>query len=294
MSTFETPGPISLEVKIGIANIYLTASERADTRVEVLPTDPSRESDVAAAAETRVDYGDGRLSVQNPLSWRERGWWGWGKKGSMDVQIELPSGSRVNCDAVMGTFESVGPLGECRVKTGYGKIRVEQAGPAQLETGAGNVTAEHISGSVEIKTGTGAVRVGSVDGAATIHNANGATQVGEATGKVEAHAANGRITVDRAHDSALARTAMGDVEIGQVEGGTITAHTAFGRVEIGVRDGVAAWLDLTTKFGRVHNDLDTAEQPAGSQATVEVHVHTGHGDISIHRVTTGSTQEVTV
>ncbi|MDA8344882.1 MAG: DUF4097 family beta strand repeat-containing protein [Thermaerobacter sp.] len=293
MPTFEAPEPISLDLKIGIANICLTASERADTTVEVLPTNPSSNGDVAAAAETRVDYGDGRLSVQNPLSWRQRGWWGWGKKGSVDVRIEMPSGSRVNCDAVMVTFESVGPLGECRVTVGAGEIHVEQAGPAQLKTGAGDVTADHILDWVEIKTGTGAVRVGSVDGAATIHNSNGATQVGEATGKVDVHAANGRITVDRARDSVLARTANGDVEIGQVEGGAITAHTACGRVEIGVRDGVAAWLDLTTNFGHVRNDLDTAEQPDGAQATVEVHVHTGYGDISVHRVATGGAQEVT-
>ncbi len=291
MPTFETPQPISLEVKIAIANIYLTASERADTTVEVLPSDPARKGDVAAAAETRVEYGSGRLSVRDPSPWRQYGWWD--RKRSVDVQIELPSGSRVNCDAVMASFDSVGPLGECRVKSGGGKIHVEQAGPAQLETGAGDVTADHILDWVEIKTGTGAVRVGSVEGAATIHNSNGATQVGEATGKIEVHAANGRVTVDRAHDSVLARTANGDVEIGQVEGGAVTAHTAFGRVEIGVRDGVAAWLDLTTKFGHVHNDLDTAEQPDGAQATVEVHVHTGYGDISIHRVATGGAQEVT-
>ena len=282
MPAFETPEPISLDLKIGIANIYLTASERADTTVEVVPTDPSRKGDVAAAAETRVDYGNGRLSVRDPSPWRQYGWWD--KKRSVDVRVELPSGSRVNCDAVMVTFESVGALGECRVTAGAGKIHVEQAGPARLETGMGDVTADHILEWVKIKTGSGVVRVGSVDGAATIHNSNGATQVGEATGKVDVHAANGRITVDRAHDSVLARTANGDVEIGQVEGGAVTAHTAYGRVAIGVRDGVAAWLDLTTKYGRVHNDLDTAEQPDGAQATVEVHVHTGAGDIGIHRV----------
>ena len=289
MPTFETPDPISLSVEIAVANIYLTASERADTTVEVLPTDPAREGDVGAAEETRVEYGNGRLSVRDPRPWRQYAWWR-GKR-SVDVRVELPSGSRVHCDARMVTFQSAGPLGECRVAAGAGEIHVEQAGPAQLETGAGAVTAERVLERVEIKTGTGAVRVGSVDGAATIHNANGATQIGEATGKVDVHAANGRITVDRARDSVLARTANGDVEIGQVEGGAITAHTACGRVEIGVRDGVAAWLDLTTNFGHVHNELDTAEQPAGAQATVEVHVHTGYGDISIHRVATGGARE---
>ncbi len=291
MPTFETPEPISLEVKVAIANIYLTASERADTSVEVLPTEPARKGDVAAAAETRVEYGNGRLSVRDPSPWRQYGWWD--KRRSVDVRIELPSGSRVHCDAVMASFESLGLLGECRVTAGGGKIHVEQAGPAQIETGAGDVTADHILDWVEIKTGTGAVRVGSVDGAVTIRNSNGATEVGEATGKIEAHSANGRITVHRAHDSVLARTAHGDIEIGQVEAGTVTAHTAMGKVEIGVHDGVAAWLDAKTRYGHVHNDLDTTEQPDGAQATVEVHVHTGYGDISIHRVTSDGQRDVT-
>jgi len=66
-----------------------------------------------------------------------------------------------------------------------------------------------------------------------------------------------------------------------------SAHTAAGRVEIGVRDGVPAWLDVTTKFGHVHNELDAAEPPDGAQPTVSVHVHTGYGDIEIRRSATG-------
>lgn len=289
MPTFETPGPIALELRVAVANIRLTAGERAETTVEVLPSDPARKGDVAAAAQTLIEWSDGRLSVRDPSPWRHYGWWD--KQRSVDVQIGLPRGSRVHCEAVMGGFESQGPLGECTVTTGGGGIRVEQVGPARLETGAGDVTAERVHGPIEIKTGSGAVRVGSVDGAATIRNANGATQIGVATGKVEVRAANGRITVDRAQESVHARSALGDVEIGQVESGTVTAHTAAGRVEIGVRAGVAAWLDVTTKFGHVRNDLDTAEQPDGTLPTVEVHVHTGYGDIGIHRSAPGGAPE---
>ena len=43
------------------------------------------------------------------------------------------------------------------------------------------------------------------------------------------------------------------------------AETGFGQVDIAVVDGVAAWLELKTGFGRVHNDLEAADQPASGR-----------------------------
>ena len=80
-----------------------------------------------------------------------------------------------------------------------------------------------------------------------------------------------------------AKTANGDVRVGEVARGAVVAQTAFGKVEIGVLDGVAAWLDLNTKFGRVQNDLGAAEQPAPGEEAVEVRARTSFGDITIHR-----------
>lgn len=57
------------------------------------------------------------------------------------------------------------------------------------------------------------------------------------------------------------------------------AQTASGRVEIGVHDGVAAYLDLDTKFGAVRNDLD--DKP--DARTVEVHARTSFGDVVVRR-----------
>ena len=42
-------------------------------------------------------------------------------------------------------------------------------------------------------------------------------------------------------------------------------------------------LDATTRFGRVHNTLASADGPEGSNATVEIRAHTAFGDITIHR-----------
>ena len=74
------------------------------------------------------------------------------------------------------------------------------------------------------------------------------------------NAANGRITIDRAGATVTAKTANGDIRIGEVARGATVAHTALGKVDIGVRDGVAAWLDLNTSFGTVVSDLVGASE----------------------------------
>jgi DUF4097 and DUF4098 domain-containing protein YvlB len=97
------------------------------------------------------------------------------------------------------------------------------------------------------------------------------------------NAANGTISIDLARAMVAAKTANGDARLGEVERGAVVAHSAFGTVEVGVRDGVAAWPDLDTKFGSVQNNLDAAERPAPGEDAVDVHARTSYGDITVHR-----------
>ncbi len=95
--------------------------------------------------------------------------------------------------------------------------------------------------------------------------------------------ANGDIVVDRARAAVVAKTANGDVRLGNVSVGAIEAETARGRIDIGVADGVAAWLDLKTSFGNVQNKLGAAAQPAAGEDTVQVRARTAFGDITVRR-----------
>ena len=109
------------------------------------------------------------------------------------------------------------------------------------------------------------MRIGSVDGTAAVKNSNGDTWIGEVTGDARVSAANGAISVDRAHAGIVAKTANGDVRLGEVARGAVVAQSAMGTVEVGIHEGVAAWLDLDTKFGQVHNDLDASERPGAER-----------------------------
>jgi DUF4097 and DUF4098 domain-containing protein YvlB len=270
---------VSLE--LGVADVRIDAGDRDDTVVEVRPSNPEKKADVTAAEQTRVEYANGRLLVKAPKGWRQYSWRSEGD--SIDVEISLPAGSRVEGDAGVAALHSTGRIGELRFKTGVGEIHLDRAGPVEIRTGAGDVSVEEASGQAQIRTGSGALQVGSVDGPAVVKNSNGDTWLGEVAGDLRVNAGNGKIAVDRSEGSIVAKSANGDILIGTVARGPVVAETAFGKVDIGVVDGVVAWLELKTGHGRVHNELDSAESPAPDEDAVEIRARTSYGDITIRR-----------
>ena len=265
MSHFETPQPISVELELRLANVRVTAGERADTIVRVRPRNSAERDDVTAAEQTRVDYVDGRLLVERSRRLRE--WSPFSVGGSIEVEIELPAGSHLSGRTVAGEFHCTGSLGGC-----------------ELESGLGDITLERVTGDAELATGTGQVRAGEVDGSAVIRNSNGDTQIREVGGDLRVKAANGYIDVDSSQGSVNARTANGWIRVGSIRRGSLVARTAAGRIEVGIAGGATAWLDLHTRHGHVHNDLDATEGPrSGDDGRVEVRASTGWGDITIRR-----------
>ena len=281
MPTYDTPSPISVTVELSVGDLTVEATDRTDTVVEVRPTNPDRKVDVEAAEQTRVEYAAGRLLVRSPKSWKQYS--PWGGTESVTVTIELPAGSDVHCDAGVAAMRATGRLGRVDHKAGVGELRLDETGPLHVKTGAGDITVASAVGDVEVTTGTGAVRVGSVDGTAVVKNSNGDTWIGTVTGEARVNAANGRITVDHARTGLSARSANGDIRLAEVRSGSVDATTAAGRVDIGVLDGVAAWLDLDTRFGAIRSELDAAERPGSPQGTVEVRARSSFGDVTVRR-----------
>jgi DUF4097 and DUF4098 domain-containing protein YvlB len=280
MPSFDTPQPISVTVELGVGDIRIVASDRPDTIVEVRPTDPAEKSDVTAAQQTRVEYANGRLLIKAPKGWKQ-----YSPRGgteSIDVQIDLPTGSHVHGDAGVAALHCTGLLGECYFKTGIGEIQVDEAeGPVDLKAGGGDITVGRAMGHASVATGTGAVRIGSVAGTAVVKNSNGDTWIGEVMGDLRVNSANGKIAVDHAQAALVAKTANGDIRLGEVARGAIVAETACGKIDLGIREGVAAWLDLSTRLGNVQSDLDTVQRPGATEDVVEVRARSSFGDITV-------------
>jgi Putative adhesin len=280
MPTFDTPEPISATIAVAVGDVRVSAGDRAATVVDVRPSDASNEEDVKAAELARVEYANGQLLVKAP---KTRSWLSRSGGGSIDVTIELPAGSRLHGAGGSADFHCDGPLGDCRIKTGLGHIRLDRAATLSLKSGFGDITVDRATGDAEVAVGSGDVRVRELDGSAVIKNANGDTWIGVAARDVRLNAANGSIAVDLANAGVGAKSANGDVRLGEAVRGSVVLETQIGDVEVGIREGTAAWLDVSASAGKVHNALATADAPEPSARTVEVRARTSVGDVVIRR-----------
>ena len=278
MPTYSTPEPIQAVVEFAVGEARISASDRDDTVVEVRPSDANHDADVQAAERTRVEFVAGRLEVKGPKQRRP-----FGKAGSIDVTVALPTGSRLSGTSGMGTFRSEGQLGNSRLSTGAGDILLAGTGTLDANSGVGAVTVEEVDGTADVSTGSGRIRLGAVHGDAEIKNSNGDTWVGEVRGDLRVKSANGSVDVDRAQGGVEATTANGALRVGGLTKGSASLKTALGAVEIGIADGTAAQLDLHTTLGTVRNQMEVTDRPDPADQVVEVYARTGYGDITIRR-----------
>lgn len=279
MPHYETPEPISATLELGVGYVWISASDRTDTVVEVRPSDETDESDVKAAQQIRVDYANGALQITGP---KIRGFDFSRKTRSVDVNIELPAGSQVSAHMQMGDFHSAGRLGECRVKT-TGNLQLERTGSLNLHTGAGHISADAVAGTAAVSTGSGKIRLGEVAGTAVVKNSNGTIDIDAVAGDVRMRSANGDISLGRAGAGVEAKTSNGTIRVGEVARGSVVLETAAGDLEIGIAEGTAARLAVNTGFGHLHNLLESATGPKEADETVEVRGRTAYGDVTIRR-----------
>jgi hypothetical protein len=279
MPTYSTPTPIDLAINLQVGGIDVIASDRTDTIVTVSPTNPTKAVDRRGAEETRVEFDGERVTVVGPkprISWI-------GPTESVDVTVELPAGSRLTAEAGVGGVHTVGRLGATRVKSSLGAVEVELTGDLWMRVSHGNAIVGTADGGVEITADYGQIRIGTVTGDAILKSSHGAIRVGEVGGELDAKLSYGELEIAKALTSVAAKTAYGSIELGEVSSGSIEVETGYGQVNIGVRAGVPAWLDLSSKEGRVRNDLAGDSAPETADDSVAVRARTQWGDINIHR-----------
>ncbi|MGW4233524.1 DUF4097 family beta strand repeat-containing protein [Streptomyces sp. NPDC004980] len=277
MPSFDTPNPISVNAHVDAGAIRFAAADRADTVVDVAPRDPKKDQDVRAAEQAEVTYSGGRLRIRTPKPGV------FGRVGTVDITVGLPAGSQVEATGGWAEVRGEGCLGEVRVKTSSGDVRFGTTGPLHLTASHGAITVDRVEGPAEITTSSGSIRVGTVAGFAVLKNSHGTTSVGDVTGDLRVSGANGDVIIDRAHASVEARTANGTLRVAEVVRGTVQLETSYGAIDVGVREGTAAWLDVSSGFGAVHNSLSGSGGPEKSEDTVEVRARTRHGNIDVRR-----------
>lgn len=259
MSLFTTPDPISVRVEAGAGSVRLSATERADTVVQVRPDDDTCDADRWAADHVRVDFRDGRLTVATPRHARHRA-------GAVQIDIELPSRSRLY--ATLGSAD-------LRAEGTYCDVRLATAsGDAEVDTVTGKLKAANASGSLAVQ---------SVEGYASIATSSGSARIESLDGELKFKGASGSLSVDTMRGAVKSRTASGSVIIESGTRGVVDAHTSSGEVAVGVPEGTAVRFDVVTGSGSVTNRLTTADGPQADDETLVLQVRSGSGDVHIHR-----------
>jgi len=260
MHTFETPGAVTLDVRTGAGHVTVSAADTRRTTVDLTPLNSAGEDAVAHAVV--VEHRDGTVLVDVP---RERP--GLFRQGpSVAVAITCPHGSRLEAAAGSADLRAVGDYAA-----------------ASLRTGSGNISLENVTGSGSVKTGSGDVDIDRSAGSTSVTVGSGNVRIGEVAGELVTRTGSGDVEVDRLGGSLVAKSGSGRLTVRRADSGTVHADGASGSVSVGIAEGTAAWLDVSTVSGRVDQELGATEPPGEGRPTVEITAHTVSGDLRIHR-----------
>ncbi|MGC4997104.1 DUF4097 family beta strand repeat-containing protein [Streptomyces sp. DT195] len=216
MQKFDTPAPISAVLEIPAGRVQFIAADRADTTVEIRPTDPAKSRDIKAAEQTSVAYADGVLRITAPTPDSKL----LGPSGSLEVTVQLPAGSRVEGKAAGAELRSVGRLGDVAFDGAYRHIKLDETAGVRLTAIDGDVEIGRLGGPVEISTTRGDIRIAeALRGTVVLRTKSGDISVAAATGvsaALDAATDHGRVSSALKNDGTTAleiraTTSKGDI-----------------------------------------------------------------------------------
>jgi hypothetical protein len=280
MPTFPTTGPVAVVVDLTSGGLRVVASERDDAVVTVVPANPDKPADVRLAESTRVELTDGVLTVASP---RDLRLYLPVSTGSIAVAVEVPTGSSLRGRLSAGSLDTEGRLGAVDVTLSAGNARIEDAERLDVKASAGSIVAGHVAGPATVRASAGSVRIREIGGESTIRSANGDTTIGSVTGTLTVSGAHGDILVGRVAGSLVAKASTGSLRVERVESGSVQLTTSYGSVEVGVPEGTAALVDMSSKNGAVRNQLQATAGPVADDAVAEVHASTSYGNVVVRR-----------
>ena len=281
MTTFQTPRPIVIDVDLAWGDLHVVASDRADTVVEVRPANAEKSGDVKTASEAQVELVGDELILHTPKGWRH--YTPFGNSGQVDITVQVPEGSEVRGSTGAGRLVAEGAFGAVGYRSGAGDVRVDEAERLSIRASSGSIVIGRATGAVELTSSAGSIRIHELAGEATIKNPNGATTIGEVTGTLVVQGAHGDVTIANARGTVTAKSSYGNLLVERIDGGRVQLEAGYGSIEVGVAEGTAAWLDVSSQHGMVRNKLQPSDAPGVEENTVELHARTSWGDILIRR-----------
>lgn len=265
MPSFETPGPVALDVDIPSGDVTVRTWDEPRVDVEVTPgrgDDASRQ----AAAETRVEVversGHHEVVIKAP---KREGRFGFlGRGPELDVSIRCPEGADLDLTSHSADLDVRGRLGDVVARSASGDATIADARSVSFTTASGDLSAGAITGSLNVKSASGDISVRSVGGTASAGSVSGDIRIGETDGVATANSVSGDIELEAAGNGARVNSVSGDVRVAS-------------------RPGLALWIDVQSVSGSVSSDLDVGDTPEGEAESAELRIRTVSGDVRITR-----------
>ena len=268
MPTFDTPGSVSLQIKLPSGRVVVTTVDEPKTTIEVVALG-RRGQEAMDDIEITMDERSGRHVVR--VEQRDRFRWGpiqitWG--GDFECRITCPPGTDLELAGASTNVRVDGELGEVSARTASGDIRLQGVvGPLQVKTASGDVFVGVVGGQGAIATVSGDVGIERIDAALT------------------ARAVSGDITIGSIAAELGISTTSGDVDLKAVLDGDVRVQTVSGDVRVGVARGTHVWVDAASVSGRLESELGLDDEQANETegGIVPLHVKTVSGDVSVVR-----------
>jgi DUF4097 and DUF4098 domain-containing protein YvlB len=273
MPVFETPGSVSLQVRLPSGRVVVTTVDEPRTNVELVSTGrrgPDALDDVIVRCDER--HGGHTITIEQKDKFR----WGpiqitWGS--DFEVRITCPPGSDLDLSGGSTDLTVEGELGEVSATSASGDIRLQDVrNKLQVKTASGDISIGTIAADGSVVTVSGDVGIRRVGTSLTARSVSGDVEIGSILGPL------------------TLATTSGDVKLASVEAGEVRLQTVSGDVRIGVGRGTRVWIDAVSVSGDLGSELGLADQaPEGDAAqeqggeVVPLHVKTVSGDVAIVR-----------
>ena len=272
MQVFETPGSVSLHIRLPSGRVVVTTAEEPRCSVELVSSG-RRGSDALENIEVRADERPGGHAIT--IEQKDRFRWGpiqitWG--GGLEVRVTCPSGT------------------DLELSGGSTDLRVEgDLGAVSVRTAAGDVKLDAVRKKLQVKTASGDVLVGTIEADGTVSTVSGDIGVDRIDGSLVARAVSGDVRFTTVRGPLTLTTTSGDAKVESVEAGEVRFQSVSGDARIGVGRGTRVWIDAASVSGDLGSELGIADQaPDESQEgehgpVVPLQVKTVSGDVSIVR-----------
>jgi DUF4097 and DUF4098 domain-containing protein YvlB len=249
---FPTPTPVHLYVENAAGSIEVLADAGAETTVDI----SGRYHEDLVVVELS---GDGRrLTIRPRRRHRLRNL-------RLDITVHLPAGSTIEAATASAGL------------TVHGEIADLKAAAASAA-----VSADDVTGSVAVQSASGSLRVGAVGGSLSFTSASGSLRADRVGGECHATTASGSLTIGVADDDVAASAVSGSVTVREAHRGTVDLSATSGSIQVGVRRGTVAWLDVSSLSGHTRSDLTAQDDtPAGGGSVLTVRARSVSGSVAV-------------